>query len=81
MKKYEIDFQLAPPHMHRLNAAERAIRTFKNYFISGFSSTYPDLPISKWDRLISQCVVTLDLLRNFQGKPSSLSICLPFWTI
>ena len=27
MKKYTIDFQLAPPHMHRLNAAERAIIT------------------------------------------------------
>ena len=27
MKKYEIDFQLAPPYMHRRNAAEREIRT------------------------------------------------------
>ena len=29
MKKYEIDFQLAPPHMHRKNAVEREIRTKK----------------------------------------------------
>ena len=27
MKKYTIDFQLAPPHMHRQNSAERTIRT------------------------------------------------------
>ena len=28
-----IDFQLFPPNMHRSNAAERAIQTFKNHFI------------------------------------------------
>ena len=36
MKKYEIYFQLAPPHMYRRNAAEQAIRTYKNHFIAGF---------------------------------------------
>ena len=45
MNKYEIDLQLAPPHMHRRNSAERAIRTCKNHFIAGFSTTYPDFPI------------------------------------
>ena len=35
MKKYGIDFQLAPPHMHRKNAAERSTRTYKNHFIYG----------------------------------------------
>ena len=44
-EKYEIDFQLDPPHMHRRNAAERAIRNCKNHFIAGFSTTDPDLPI------------------------------------
>ena len=28
-------FQLVEPHNHRVNAAERAIRTFKNQFIAG----------------------------------------------
>ena len=54
IKKYEIDFQLAPPHMHRRNAAEQSIRNYKNHFISGFSMTDPDFPIRKWDRLLSQ---------------------------
>ena len=27
IKKYDTDFQLAPPQMHRRNTAERAIRT------------------------------------------------------
>ena len=47
MKKYKIDFQMAPPHTHRLNAAERAIRTYKDHFIYGFSTTDPDFPIRK----------------------------------
>jgi len=35
-----IDYQLAPPHVHRRNSAERAIRTFKNHFIAGLSQWY-----------------------------------------
>ena len=46
MKKDTIDFQLDPTHTHRLNVAERAIRNWKNNFISGLSTTYPDFPIS-----------------------------------
>jgi hypothetical protein len=47
-----IDFQLALPHVHRRNAADRAIRTFKNHFISGLCSTNPDFPLNLWDKLI-----------------------------
>jgi hypothetical protein len=47
-----IDFQLAPPHVHRRNAAERAIRTFKNHFIAGLCSTDPSFPLNLWDRLL-----------------------------
>ena len=38
MKSNKIDVQLAPPHMHRRNLAERAIRTWKDncVFISRF---------------------------------------------
>ena len=70
MKKYEIDFQLDPPHMHRQNTAERAIRTCKNHFISELSTTDPDLPIREWDRILSQCVITLNLLRNSRVNPA-----------
>ena len=45
MKKYEIYFQLAPLHMHRQNSAGRSIRTYKNHFISGFSTTDLYFPI------------------------------------
>jgi hypothetical protein len=33
LTKQGIDYQLAPPHIHRRNNAERAIQTFKNHFI------------------------------------------------
>jgi hypothetical protein len=35
LTKQGIDYQLAPPHIHRHNNAERAIQIFKNHFIAG----------------------------------------------
>ena len=52
MKKYDIDFQLYPPRMHRRNAAEREIRASKNSFISGLSTAHPASPIIEWDQLL-----------------------------
>ena len=34
LKKNNIDFQLVPPSVHRRNAAERCIHTFKIHFIT-----------------------------------------------
>jgi hypothetical protein len=64
-----IDHQLAPPHMHRRNAAERAISTFKDHFIAGLSSTDPAFPLTLWDKLIAQSVLTLNLLRRSRINP------------
>ena len=36
--KEQTEYQLTPPHIHRRNAAERAIRTFEHHFISGLCS-------------------------------------------
>ena len=66
MKKYTIYFQLDPPHMHRRNAEERSIRTCKNNFISGLTKTDPDLPISEWDQLLPQLLITSNILRNYR---------------
>jgi hypothetical protein len=42
LKKYltvnDIAYQLVPYHCHRRNAAECAIRTFKEHFVAGISS-------------------------------------------
>ena len=59
----KIKYQLVPPHSHRRNAAERVIPTWKNYFISGSCTVNPNFPIYLWDRLITQSVMTLNMLR------------------
>ena len=66
-----------PPHQHRRNAAERAIQTWKNHFISGLSSTDPTFPLNAWDYLLPQCDITLNLLRSSRRQPHlSAHACL-----
>ena len=64
-----IDYQLAPPHMHRRNAAKRAIRTWKAHFIAGLCSTDKMFPMHLWDRLIEQAEIMLNLLRPSRTNP------------
>ena len=45
LKAKNVDFQLAPPGIHFRNAAEWAIRTFKDHFIVGICSIDPDSPM------------------------------------
>ena len=65
----KVDFQLAPPHLHRRNAAERAIRTFKNHFVAILCGADPNFPIHLWDRLLPQVILTLNLLRGSRINP------------
>ena len=62
-------FQLVPPHNHRQNAAERAIKTFKAHFLSTLATCDPEYPITKWDQLIPQSEMTLNLLRPARCNP------------
>ena len=55
--------QLVPPHVHRRNAAERAIRTFKAHFLAILAGTSPAFPANRWDLLIPHAELTLNLLR------------------
>jgi hypothetical protein len=65
----DIACQLVPPHCHRRNAAERAIRTFKEHFVAGLSSVDPSSPMHLWDRLLTQAEITLNLLRTSRLHP------------
>ena len=56
--------QLATLHIHRINSAERAIRTFKNNFVAGFSSVDNNFPIYLWCRIAEQEKITINLLRK-----------------
>ena len=68
--KYNVAFQRAPPKEHRANAAERAIRTFKNHFITILCTVDSNYPMSEWDLLLPQTTLTLNLLRSSRIHPS-----------
>ena len=69
LTKYKMNYQLVPPDSHRRNAAERAIRTFKNHFLSCLATCHKHFPIREWDRLLPQAVMTLNMLRNTRLNP------------
>ena len=54
-------YQLVAPHNKRINAAEKAIRTFKDHFIVGLSSVHKKLPLFLRDELLPQARLTLNL--------------------
>ena len=78
MDKHEIKYQLVPPHIHRRNAAERAIQTFKHHFLAILASCDPDFPVSEWDRLLDQAELTLNLNRNSRNNPKLSSTAYLF---
>ena len=49
--------------MLRRNAAERAISTFKDHFITGMCSTDLDFPMENLDRLLEQAEIPLNFFR------------------
>jgi hypothetical protein len=65
----DVEYQLVPPHCHRRNAAERAIRNLKEQFMAGLSLVDPTFPLHLWDRLLPQAEITLNLLRNSRLHP------------
>jgi hypothetical protein len=65
----DMAYQLVPPHCHRRNAAECAIRTFKEHFVAGLSSVDPSFPLHLWYRLLPQAEITLNLLRTSRLHP------------
>jgi hypothetical protein len=70
---HHVDYQLVPPHIHRQNAAERTIQTWKNHFVVGLCSTNTHFPLHLWCRLINQATITLNLLRPSRQNPKVLA--------
>ena len=69
IRSYNASFQLVPPHQHRQNAAETAIKTVKGHLLSGIATCHTQFPITEWDRLLPQAELTLNLLRNSRINP------------
>ena len=62
--------QFAEPNNHRTNAAERAIQTFKNHFISGLCTTDTNFPFQLWHHLATQAEITCNILRRSRINPA-----------
>ncbi len=52
-----------------MNAAERAIQTFKDAFIAALATTDNNFPLQLWDKLAPQVQDTLNLLRTSRKNP------------
>ena len=65
----KLDYQLAAPHDHRRNFAERAIQCYKNHFISVLAGADPDFPKDRWDLLLPQVELTLNISRPSKLNP------------
>ena len=66
----DVAWQLAEPDNHRVNAAERAIQTFKNHFIAGLATVDPNFPMQLWCYLLQQAEISLNLLRTSRHDPT-----------
>jgi hypothetical protein len=60
----DVEYQLVRPHCHCRNAAEGAIRAFKEHFVAGLSSVDPNFLLHFWDRLLPHAEITFNLLRR-----------------
>jgi hypothetical protein len=68
-KTKNITIELVPPHQHRRNKAERAIRTYKNHFGATLAGVDPNFPMGAWDELLEHIEITLNLLRSSPRNP------------
>jgi hypothetical protein len=69
LKKYGLEYQLVPLHVHQRNAAERAVQTYKNHLLAFLATCNPNFPVSEWDQLLFQVKLTLNLLCSLCVNP------------
>ena len=60
----QTNIQLVEPHIHRVNAAEPAVKCVKYHTIASFATLDPDCPIQLWCRFTEQVEITMNLLRT-----------------
>eukprot|EP00957_Ditylum_brightwellii_P176129 13411749-Ditylum_brightwellii.AAC.1 len=69
-KEKGITYQFTPPHMHQVNAAERAICTFKEHFIASLCSINAKFLLHLWFQLIKQAEMILNISRPCRRSPA-----------
>jgi hypothetical protein len=69
IRSEKISIQLVPPHNHHVNAAERAIATFKEHFIAALATVDTQCPLQLRDEFLPQVKLTLNILRFSRQDP------------
>jgi hypothetical protein len=67
--KWNTTFQLVPPDMHHCNWAEHIICTLKDHFLAILASVDSAFPSYRWDLLLPQAKLTLNLLQQATLNP------------
>jgi hypothetical protein len=78
IKSNDMEYQLVPPHDHRHNIAETAIKIFKAHVISILCVCDKSFPLHLWDILLPQAKHTLNMLRP-AGMTPSVSVYAYLW--
>ena len=63
LTKQQCQLQLDKPHNHRLNAAKRAVQTFKDALIAALATTDSNFPLQLRDKITPQVQNTLNMMR------------------
>ena len=70
MREINENFKLVPTYIYHRNSSERAIRIFKEHFISDLASTHKDFQLHLWSGLLPHVSLTLNLLRKLRTNPN-----------
>jgi hypothetical protein len=65
----DIQLQLAPPHMHHHNDAEYTNQALKTHFVAVMCYVDLNYPLTPWDKLLSQAIITLYLIGKSRINP------------
>ena len=70
IRSENISIQLIPLHNYRVNAAKRAIATYKEHFIAALATVDMHCPLQLWDEFLPQVELTLNMLRFSRRNPN-----------
>ncbi len=73
LMEQQCKLQLVEPHNHHLNAAERAIQTFKDAFIAVLATMDSDFPLQLWEKITPQVQNTLNMMTTPRINPAILA--------
>ena len=67
--KYNIKYQLVPPHLRYCNGSKQDFQTFKACLITDLCTSNPNFPVDEWGYLFPQAKIALNILCSFRFNP------------